>query len=80
MKTLLWLLPLGLFLGCSSHITIGALDCPIDDMTKVESDLQECHIYNLDEVDKALGNKECKACLEAKGYKVITNSDANASQ
>lgn len=80
MKKVLLLLPLLLLLGCESHLTFGKLLCPVEDMTKVESDLQECHVYDLDAVDKALGNHECRKCMEAKGYQVLTTPDNNASK
>jgi len=75
MKKLLTLTTLLLLLGgCSSQYTFNGLLCPIDDPNQIQADLASCKVYDLKAIDKALNNnKECKACLEAKGYRVDPN-------
>jgi len=71
-KIALTLLPLLFVAGCS-NMTINGLVCPTNDQAQIVGDLQQCHVYDLDAVDKALQDPDCKACLEAKGYKVATD-------
>ena len=68
--SLLWL-----FLGCESRLTFNSLVCPTNDENVIISDLTQCKVYDLEAVDKAMLDPNCKQCLEEKGYRVIeTNS------
>ena len=60
--------------GCSQHFVVNGLMCPVDDEQIIQADLQECKIYDMDKIDIALQNGECKRCLEAKGYTVDSNT------
>ena len=72
-KILLTTTLLLLITACSSKYTFNGLVCPVSDLHQIHDDLAACKIYDLKAIDKALNNKECKACIEAKGYRVDPN-------
>ena len=82
MKKLLLLTSLLLLTACSDvSFQYNGLQCPTDDMNIITADLQECRVYNIEEVDKALKkDQKCQKCLEDKGYIIKAITDNNASK
>ena len=82
MKKLLPLTFLLFLTACSEmSFTYNGLQCPTDDMNVISADLQECRVYDIKDVDKALKkDQKCQKCLEDKGYIIKAITDNNASK